>query len=232
MHSGNKQIPRQSLFVFPWPSQSLSKWTCNLKSYLFNISYALFYHRSWFQWTCFRSSKASKNKFGVDKANELIHAARNSIVVRKSISDGELYNIHSLIDSIDSLESEIRHLEKIIDSKAEEFPAYHVLLTLTGCGKITAATIVAEIGDISRFHKASQIVSLAGLYGDNSKSGSSVNKRGKISKKVLVIFAMQSTWLLNLHEETIQYLKLILLRKEWRSYQTYSCRECSSEQAL
>lgn len=127
--------------------------------------------------------KASKNKFGVDKANELIHAARNSIVVRKSISDGELYNIHSLIDSIDSLESEIRNLEKIIDSKAEEFPAYHVLLTLTGCGKITAATIVAEIGDISRFHKASQIVSLAGLYGDNSKSGSSVNKRGKISKK-------------------------------------------------
>ena len=82
-----------------------------------------------------------------------------------------------------SLESEIRNLEKIIDSKAEEFPAYHVLLTLTGCGKITAATIVAEIGDISRFHKASQIVSLAGLYGDNSKSGSSVNKRGKISKK-------------------------------------------------
>lgn len=104
-------------------------------------------------------------------------------MVRKSVPDGELYNIHSLIDSINSLETEIRVLENLIQSKAEEYPAYQVLLTLTGCGKITAATIIAEIGDISRFHKASQIVSLAGLYGNNSKSGSSVNKRGKISKK-------------------------------------------------
>lgn len=127
--------------------------------------------------------EASKNKFGQDKAKELVRAARNSIVVRKSVPDGELYNIHSLIDSINSLETEIRVLENLIQSKAEEYPAYQVLLTLTGCGKITAATIIAEIGDISRFHKASQIVSLAGLYGNNSKSGSSVNKRGKISKK-------------------------------------------------
>lgn len=79
--------------------------------------------------------EASKNKFGQDKAKELVRAARNSIVVRKSVPDGELYNIHSLIDSINSLETEIRVLENLIQSKAEEYPAYQVLLTLTGCGK-------------------------------------------------------------------------------------------------
>ncbi len=71
-----------------------------------------------------------------------------------------------------------------------------------------------EIGDISRFHKASQIVSLAGLYGDNSKSGSSVNKRGKISKKGSR-YLRHAIYMvaLNLHEETTRYLKLTLPEK-------------------
>ena len=114
---------------------------------------------------------------------ELVEAAQNSIAVRTHISDEERFHILSLMDFVHYLESQIHELERLIDAKASHFPAYRMLLSFTGCGKPTAATIIAELGDLSRFHKASQIVSFAGLFGYNSDSGDSVNKRGKLSKK-------------------------------------------------
>lgn len=126
---------------------------------------------------------ASKNRYGEEKMKELIEAAHNSIAVRTHISDEERYHILSLMESVRYLESQIHELECLIDTKASQFPAYRMLLSFTGCGKSTAATIIAELGDLSRFHKASQIVSFAGLFGFNSDLGSSVNKRGKLSKK-------------------------------------------------
>ncbi|MEG0574442.1 IS110 family transposase [Anaerorhabdus sp.] len=126
---------------------------------------------------------ASKNRYGEEKMIELIEAARNSIAVRTLISEEEKFHILSLMDSVHYLETQIHELDHLIDTKALDFPAYRILLSFTGCGKSTAATIIAELGDLSRFHKASQIVSFAGLFGYNSESGNSVNKRGKLSKK-------------------------------------------------
>lgn len=127
--------------------------------------------------------RASKNRYGVDKMNELILAAHNSIAVHTSISPEDYIYILSLLESINFLEKQISDLDKMIEAKAIQFDAYSVLLSFTGCGKTTAAVIIGELGDLSRFHKASQIVSFAGLYGNNSQSGSSIDKRGKISKK-------------------------------------------------
>ena len=126
---------------------------------------------------------ASKNRYGEEKMKELVEAAQNSFAVRTHISDEERFHILSLMDFVHYLESQIHELERLIDAKASHFPAYRMLLSFTGCGKPTAATIIAELGDLSRFHKASQIVSFAGLFGYNSDSGDSVNKRGKLSKK-------------------------------------------------
>ena len=66
--------------------------------------------------------KASKNKFGVDKANELIHALHVIRLLFANLSQMANYTTFTtFIDSIDSLESEIRNLEKIIDSKVKNF---------------------------------------------------------------------------------------------------------------
>lgn len=87
------------------------------------------------------------------------------------------------MNSVLNLETQIRELDRLIETKASTFPVYKILLTITGFGKSTAATIIAELGNLTRFHKASQIVSFAGLFGYNSESGSSVDKRGKLYKK-------------------------------------------------
>lgn len=125
---------------------------------------------------------ASKNRYGVEKMNELIEAANHSIAVTASVSEEDRFQINSILDSIDFLENQLHELDRLIENKANTFPAYQILLTFTGCGKHTAATLIAELGDLSRFHKASQIVAFAGLHGNNDESGSSVNKRGKLTK--------------------------------------------------
>lgn len=128
-------------------------------------------------------SVASRNHYGEEKAKQLVEAAKNSIAVKETISDEDKFIVMSLLDSINHLDQQIKELDKLIDTKASQFPHYKMLLTFTGCGKATAAVIVAELGDISRFHKASQIVKFAGLYNETDTSGSSVNSRHKQSKK-------------------------------------------------
>ncbi|WRK54629.1 IS110 family transposase [Coprobacillaceae bacterium CR2/5/TPMF4] len=62
---------------------------------------------------------------------------------------------------------------------------------MTGCGPITAATVIAETGDISRFKNADCFVSYSGSSPRNKRSGTSVETMGKISKRDPGILDMQ-----------------------------------------
>jgi len=55
------------------------------------------------------------------------------------------------------------------------------LMGLRGVALITAATVVAEVGSLSRFRKASQLMAYAGIVPSEYSSGSKV-KRGAITK--------------------------------------------------
>jgi transposase len=61
------------------------------------------------------------------------------------------------------LTNEITLLEKVIADLLEHHDAYHALQALPGIGKVLAAVIVAEIGDITRFRRPGQLCSWAGL---------------------------------------------------------------------
>ena len=74
---------------------------------------------------------------------------------------------------VESLESEIIPLVQELNPK---------LLTIPGIGYITAATIVAEYGDFSRFSSASQMLSFAGLEPGYYQSGT-MEFRGKMVKR-------------------------------------------------
>lgn len=47
--------------------------------------------------------------------------------------------------------------------QASLFPVFPLLRSIPGVGELTAATILAEIGDISRFLTPKQLVAFAGL---------------------------------------------------------------------
>ena len=58
---------------------------------------------------------------------------------------------------------------------------FHALQSLRGIGPITAATLIAEIGDITRFKKASQLMAYVGLVPREYSSGNN-RWQGKITK--------------------------------------------------
>lgn len=85
----------------------------------------------------------------------------------------------ALVDAIDPL---IRRLEGTVLAMAAPDPRVEALTTLHGVGPLTAMTLVAEIGDISRFPTARKLCSWAGLTPTVRNSDRRV-RHGHISKQ-------------------------------------------------
>jgi transposase len=58
-----------------------------------------------------------------------------------------------------------------------------LLCSIPGIGPVTGARIMAEIGDITRFSNAAQLIAYAGLDPVIKRSGSSINQTGKLTKR-------------------------------------------------
>ncbi|MFE3452942.1 IS110 family transposase [Nonomuraea sp. NPDC059194] len=90
--------------------------------------------------------------------------------------------LESLLRLIDTFDSEITLAEVAIAARLADQPGYHAIQACDGIGPITAAIIVAEIGDITRFKRPGQLCSWAGLTPKHRESDTTV-KRGHITKQ-------------------------------------------------
>ncbi len=107
--------------------------------------------------------------------------------IRKSIGIEDEEGIYalvvvSIVKEIKHLSEELDEIEKKIESLIKGTPESKKLRTMKGIGLITAATIIAEIGDIERFDTKRQLTSYIGLDPVTIQSGQS-SKRLHISKK-------------------------------------------------
>ena len=115
---------------------------------------------------------------------------------------------------IDHLDDHIEALQKDITLSGEQKEAVKLLKTMPGVGKIVAATIVAEIGDIQRFHSPKALCNWAGLtprirssggytrYGHISKEGSPF-LRGAMTRAATVACRISKRWYL-VHEVMVK----------------------------
>ena len=92
-----------------------------------------------------------------------------------------------LADHLDYLNTRIKAIEKEIKEFIDQTPDLksqkNLLISIPGIGNITAARLLAEIGDISAFEGAPQLAAYAGLNPKGFQSGSSVRKKTRISKQ-------------------------------------------------
>ncbi len=88
---------------------------------------------------------------------------------------------------LEELHNHIQALKNIIQQFIADIPelAQHsrLLTSIPGIGKLTAAKLLAEIGDITSFENAPQLAAYAGLNPKGFRSGSSVYKKTRISKE-------------------------------------------------
>lgn len=99
-----------------------------------------------------------------------------SSIVRKKLKKHIAY----LRKDIEDLDVHIKQLLKESESFREPL---QLLLSIPTIGPITAAHILAEIPDIKNFDTAAQLVAYAGLNPTQHDSGSSVHKKGRLSKQ-------------------------------------------------
>lgn len=111
-------------------------------------------------------SKASRGKYGKDKAIEIREAAISSIGnSTRSLS----FELQQTIRLINSVQTEIDALDKQIKQVVIEINS--PLMTVPGISYTLASIILAEIGDIERFTKPAKLLAFAGLEPSTYQSG-------------------------------------------------------------
>ncbi|MBI3631928.1 MAG: IS110 family transposase [Candidatus Vogelbacteria bacterium] len=91
-------------------------------------------------------------------------------------------NLHdSFSGPLKLLSYEIKEIEGLMDKYVPN--TQKLLRSIPGVGKVTAATLVATIGDIHRFSNPEKLVAYIGLDCRVHQSGTSIHGRGYISKR-------------------------------------------------
>ncbi len=123
----------------------------------------------------------SKGKIGASKALKLMEYARASIGINTGIDAAILEKTYILKD-ISDLKLKLAQLNKELKCYLEKIECSKYLLSIPGVGLVTAAGFLGEVGDISKYKSAKEIIKLAGLNLVEISSGIKKGKK-KISKR-------------------------------------------------
>ena len=111
-----------------------------------------------------------------------------SIPLRPHVRQMITHQLHHLDETARHVDALTQRLKELLDTD----PAPHLLMSIPGVGFITAATLIAELGDWQRFHGPKQVAAYFGLvptvrasartsrYGHVTKSGSGHARRALV----------------------------------------------------
>ena len=119
--------------------------------------------------------KFAKNK--ISCISELAATSFGLKFCRESFS----LQLKLLIEQIKFIEAQVADVESEIAIILDKI--YSPITTIPGIGVITAAVILGEIGDISRFSNASKLAAYAGIDASVSQSGEYQSSNNKMSKR-------------------------------------------------
>ena len=122
----------------------------------------------------------SHNRLTRAKAISIKEAAADTFGI-KIAQDAFSFQLKQLIDRMNFLDKQIEALDCQILEYYEKFDCY--LHTIPEIGIIGAATILAEIGDISRFKNSSSLIAFAGIDPTVRQSGEFNSTHNHMSKR-------------------------------------------------
>lgn len=115
-----------------------------------------------------------------NKISHISELAANSFGL-KFCRDSFSLQLKLLIEQITFIEAQISDVETEINIILDKINS--PISTIPGIGSVTAAVILGEIGDISRFSNASKLAAYAGIDASVSQSGESQSSNSKMSKR-------------------------------------------------
>ena len=125
-------------------------------------------------------SIASKGRFKREKAEKIKAAAQNSFGALLC-TDSTSFMLKQFVEQIKFLENQLDELNEMISERLAEFNS--PITSITGIGDVLGASILSEIGDISRFESADKLAAFAGIDPTVSQSGNFLGTKNKMSKR-------------------------------------------------
>lgn len=125
-------------------------------------------------------SKASKGRFGLEKALEVKAVASKSLGI-KIATDAFSFQLKQLIDQLDFVETQVKQLDEQIEEYMKRTNSF--ITTIPGIGPVLGAVITSELGNIERFSDGKKVVAYAGLDASISQSGDFDGSKMHMSKR-------------------------------------------------
>ena len=122
--------------------------------------------------------KASRGRFGIDKARDLICLARSSV---GTYSFADELSLQLTLEEIEFFDNQIDRLEEAMENILNEIGS--PILSIPGIGTVLGAMIVSEIGNIERFSNPNKLLAFAGLEPSVYQSGKFNPSSGSMVKR-------------------------------------------------
>lgn len=140
--------------------------------------------------------KVSRGKLREDRARALFEAANESVGIQEG-RHSMLLEIRMLLDTIASYDRFIDQVETEMERQLKLIPYSHIILSIKGIGAVTAAGLIGEVGDFTKFKTISEVMKLAGLDLYEVSSGKHrgklrISKRGRSHIRKLLYLASLS----------------------------------------
>jgi len=169
--------------------------------------------------------KKTNSVWNADKVAEIYHHARAQIAVLQKDDTTKLI-VRQAASQLNAVLETVHTMQKEMDRLASLLPEYKTVLAMPGLGKILAPQVIAEIGDITRFHNKRALTAFAGLDAPPYQSGQFESRERKISKRGSphlrrTLFLVVGILLLNQPQDDVVYQFMCKKRAEGKHYYVY-----------
>ena len=163
--------------------------------------------------------------FSADKAAQIHESARNHVAVMP-MNETTKFLIQQAVSQLQNTQKALASMKDQMQSLASDLPEYPVVMQMYGVGKTLGPQLMAEIGDVRRFHSKKALVAYAGIDAPPYQSGQydlksrSISKRGSPSLR-RTLFLVMSVILQNAPEDQPVYQFMDKKRSEGKAYKVY-----------
>ena len=157
-------------------------------------------------------AKKKKYHASESKAREIYAMASSGIPTLSSSTPSTKMLVLESVRVLGEINKTLQIILAQLQATASTLKEYETVRAMSGVGNILAPRLIAEIGDVKKFHSASALVAYAGLDSPPFESGNFVGTRRKISKR-------GSSLLRKTGYEVMKCLKAIQPEKDAAVYQ-------------
>ena len=163
--------------------------------------------------------------FSEDKALDIYASACGHFSVMPKTETAKLL-VEQAVSQLRATSSALAALRKEMQTLASSLPEYPVVMKMFGVGPVLGPQLMAEIGDVRRFHSKKALVAFAGIDAPPYQSGTvnvhsrSISKRGSAALR-RTLFLVMSVILQRAPDDEPVYQFMSKKRSEGKPYRVY-----------